>query len=260
MTTINGKISKKLNHKQIKVLEILYKFRFGTSQLIASFMNQSTTYTRTRLSRLLKQNYIARNYNNTYKLKGLPANYYLLPKAIKLLKSNDQLDQKGLHLLYDNKKASTKFINHCLEVFTIYLKLDQLYQRKLEFFSYTEIADQDRFPRPSLDSFLILNHQDYYLELLDNSITYTLLKRKVNKHLKHYEVGKLEGDYPTILLICSSQAIKTMITKYLNYILDKKSINELEILVTTKNALLNQKDNQQTIWNEITVESRLVSL
>ena len=68
---------KPLNNKQIEVLNILYRFRFGTSELIALIMNQSTIYTRTRLNRLLAQDYIARNYDSSYKLRGIATNYYL---------------------------------------------------------------------------------------------------------------------------------------------------------------------------------------
>ncbi len=239
---------KPLNNKQIEVLNILYRFRFGTSELIALIMNQSTIYTRTRLNRLLDQDYIARNYDSSYKLRGIAANYYLTPKAIKLLKNNNKLDQKGLHLLYYNKRASAKFIKHWLDIFRIYLKLMELYKNKLEFFTSTEITNQDQFPRPKLDSYLTINNSNYFLELLDNSMSYTLLKRKVNKHIKHYETEELKGDYPTILLICSTEAIKAMITKYLRYTLDKMGIDELEFLITTKKQLLKQKDNKQTIW------------
>ncbi len=251
MNPITIKSYKKLNNKQIKLLKILYKFRFGTSELIALFMDQSTVYTRTRLNRLLEQGYIAKNYDSTYKLRGIPANHYLLPKAIKLLKDNDELDHKGLHLLYYNKQASTRFIKHWLEIFKIYQKLNELYKKKLEFFTSTEVADQNQFPKPGLDSYLNINDSYYFLDLLDNSMSYTLLKRKVNKHIKCYESEKLEGDYPTILLICSTKAIKTMMTKYLNSVLNKKGIDQLEFLITTKVELLTQKDSKQAIWREV---------
>jgi len=259
MTT---KSYKKLNNKQIEVLKILYKFRFGTSQLIANFQEQSTRNINVRLTNLLEQGYVARNYDSSYRLRGIPANYYLLPKAIKLLKTNDKYDQKGLHLLYYNKRASTKFIKHSLEIFRIYLKLAQLYKKKLKFYTYTEIADQDKFPKPNLDSYLTINSSDYFLELLDNSMSYTLLKRKVSKHIKHYELEELDGDYPVILLICASKVIEAMITKYLNYTLDKKGIDELGFLITTKEQLLTQKDSKQAIWRGVMDEDEeeLVSL
>jgi hypothetical protein len=73
-------------------------------------------------------------------------------------------------------------------------------------------------------------------------MSYTLLKRKVNKHIKHYKTEELEGDYPTILLVCSTEAIKAMITKYLRYTLDKMGIDELEFLITTKDELLSNQN------------------
>ena len=258
---MNSKSHKQLNKLQLEVLLFLYKFRFGTSELIASYQEKSIRYTNIRLSILLEQGFIGRNYDSSYRINRRPATYYLLPKAIQLLKFNEALDKKGLHLLYYNRSANPKFINHCLDLIRIYLKLKTLYQENLEFFTSTEIADQSQFPKPLLDGFLRLknkaNNNSYFIELLDHSSSYTLLKKKVNKHLRHYELEKLEGDYPTILLICSSKPIETMIIKYLSTTLNKKGINELQFLIATKDQLLSGLAKSQ--WLNVLEDNEIIT-
>jgi SOS-response transcriptional repressor LexA len=66
----------------------LYKFRFGSSDLIAKRFNKpSGKYVQKRLHILEDQGYIARRYDKSYKLQGKPAAYYLLPSAARLLQA-----------------------------------------------------------------------------------------------------------------------------------------------------------------------------
>ena len=76
------KVRKQLNELQSELLLVLYKFRFGTVELIAQYQDQSVRYTNVRLKILLEQDYIGRNYDSSYNIKGWKASYYLLPKEI----------------------------------------------------------------------------------------------------------------------------------------------------------------------------------
>jgi len=61
-TPISKPISRKqLNKLQIELLQILYKFRFKTVDLIAQYQDQSVRYTNVRLKILLEQDLVARN-------------------------------------------------------------------------------------------------------------------------------------------------------------------------------------------------------
>jgi len=143
---------KQLNELQIEVLQILYKFRFATAELISQYQEQTTRNSNVRLKNLLEQEYIGRNYDASYRIKQRKASYYLLPKGIRLLNANPELDKKGLHLSYNSRHVSPEFINHWLRIFRIYLKLDSLFGDDLEFFTGAELADQQQFPRPLPDA------------------------------------------------------------------------------------------------------------
>jgi hypothetical protein len=63
---------KQLNELQLELLTILYKFRFGTAQLISRYQEQSIRNTNVRLKNLLEQELIGRNYDGSYRINRRP--------------------------------------------------------------------------------------------------------------------------------------------------------------------------------------------
>ena len=64
---------RKLNHGQLEVLLKLYKYRFGTRELIASSLGKSnSTSIYSRLQILQVKGYIANRFDKSYKLSGKP--------------------------------------------------------------------------------------------------------------------------------------------------------------------------------------------
>ena len=104
--------SKNPTSKQLAVLKLLYRFRFGTTDLLARALDlKDGRYIHTRLEALVTQGYIGKNYDSTYKLDGKPATYYLLPKAFAALKkqhktTGKELSEKTLRNAYKDKEAS----------------------------------------------------------------------------------------------------------------------------------------------------------
>lgn len=93
------KQSKQATKKQLAVLKQLYRFRFGTSDLLARSLDlKDGRYIHMRLDASVKQEYIGKNYNSSYKLEGKPATYYLLPKAFAALKQHAETDDKEVSL------------------------------------------------------------------------------------------------------------------------------------------------------------------
>ena len=109
------KKERKLNKGQVAVLKLLYRYRFTTSELLAKAENQKhLQVTRSRLATLEKQGYIGKRYDNSYKLLGKFASYYLLPKGLQYLKSIEAAEPQIIKMVYNDRKASDKFIDFCL--------------------------------------------------------------------------------------------------------------------------------------------------
>jgi hypothetical protein len=110
--------TKSVTKKQLAVLKQLYRFRFGTNDLLARSLDlKDGRYIHMRLDALVRQEYIGKNYDRSYKLKGKPAIYYLLPKAFAALKQQSKADGEELSLktlrnAHRDKEASER---HCQE-------------------------------------------------------------------------------------------------------------------------------------------------
>ncbi|HEV7454553.1 MAG TPA: replication-relaxation family protein, partial [Candidatus Saccharimonadales bacterium] len=130
MTNTQPTHRKTLNKNQLHILYLLYKFRFGTTELFVENQNNkiSRQYMNVRLRILCEQEYIGRRYDSSYKLGGKSATYHLLSKGIKLLKQRpDDFNPRVLKNIGNDRRAKDRFINHCLQVFSIYCSLKKLY-------------------------------------------------------------------------------------------------------------------------------------
>jgi hypothetical protein len=256
---------KNLNEKQTELLIALYKFRFGTPELISQYMEQSLRYTNVRLKILLDQEYIARNYNSSYKLTHKPATYYLLPKSIGVLKLNFDLDPKGLHLQYSNAKVKAAFSNHWLRMFRLYLKLDGIYGEDLDFYTSSEITGQTRFPRPLPDAFLNFNGgynstQDCMVELLESTTSLDRAKQRLNRYFAHYELESW-GDtpYPRLLLVCDNTGLQRELQRYMTRTLLNRGAN-ISCYISTLYAVLGAQGPATPIWVDVSQPDELVSI
>jgi hypothetical protein len=80
------KYRKKLNEEQIAVLQLLWRFRFASSEQIATYQQKTNSKAvQKRLKILEVQDLIAKRYDKSYKLRGRPAAYYLTPNGARML-------------------------------------------------------------------------------------------------------------------------------------------------------------------------------
>src|SRR5437667_6662229 len=83
------KYRKKLNEEQVEVLQMLYRFRFASSEQIAQFQAKpGAKAIQKRLKILEDQGLIAKRYDKSYKLQGKPAAYYLTPTGARAFAAN----------------------------------------------------------------------------------------------------------------------------------------------------------------------------
>jgi DNA-binding MarR family transcriptional regulator len=114
---------KTLSKKQLAILYGLYRFRFGTDDLLANYLfNVSRQSMHDRLKVLCEKGYIGRIYNSSYKLAGRPASYHLLPKGIAVLKQlQTGIKPAVLRNIRKDSGASERFVSHCMNVFATYV-------------------------------------------------------------------------------------------------------------------------------------------
>lgn len=113
----------KLNKGQIEILELLYKYRFGTRKLLGSSLGiNSGTSLFERLEVLEKQEYIGKRIDIRSGGLNKPIAYFVAPKGLKALQSlpdHEYIDDRAVRLSYQNKSTlHDGYIAHILNIFT----------------------------------------------------------------------------------------------------------------------------------------------
>lgn len=215
---------KSLNPKQLQILYLLYKFRFGTTDLfVKSYGSKiSRQYIDVRLRILCEQEYIGRKYDSTYKLQGRPASYCLLPKGVKLLKQQpDRFNPAVLRNVARDKRedVSDQFIRHSLSIFSIYNQCRRLYGDDLLFITKSNLYGRDTFPQPLPDAYLSLKDdktKHLFLESFEETIPLFVIKKRIRYYADYAEDNDLPPtrSFPGILFICDTAKLKQQVLLY----------------------------------------------
>jgi DNA-binding MarR family transcriptional regulator len=237
-----------LNKQQLQVLRALYKFRFGTEELLAKYQNSNRRYMHERVRILCEQGYIKRRYDSSYKLVGKPATYHLLPKGIDILKQQpESLIYSVLRNIRKDITASNRFARHCINIFATCCKLKELYGDDCKFFtrSHLSLPKLDYFPTPKPDAYVSLkqgvgNTSKYYiLECFDDTLPQSAMRKRIVALIRHADSGEWEpdGPYPELLLVCQTEALKRRVQGWAKKAVEDSWTEELAIIATTIHGL-----------------------
>ena len=75
-----------LKKGQIDILEVLYGGRFCSCKLLADSLGiRSLSNLHEKLNVLMKHGFVDRRYDKSFRLRGMPAAYYVTPKGLRQL-------------------------------------------------------------------------------------------------------------------------------------------------------------------------------
>ena len=234
---------------QLELLKLLYKFRFATVPLLASHKHKSLVTITQSLKTLLDKKYIARNYSPAYKLAGRGAEYYLTNDGIRFLKQNYKLSDAVLHAMYKNKTIGQPFIQKCLLIYQLYIKLQKQYPDICTILSRSELAEAKGFPEPLPDLYFYNDNNDYMLDIFTDNLFY-LVKKRIDQLIKHFEgYDWTEPTYPAILLLFPDSRLEAKAHTYIEKVKDDNYIEDadIRIITTTRKALFEDSDNN--VWS-----------
>ena len=209
-----------LNQQQLVILTTLARFRFGTSILFAASLNSTQRSLHTRLRILVEQEYIGKRYDNSYKLAGKSAEYFLLSKGIAVLEENGIASPKQATLLAKDFNASDRFIRHCLCILAASVQLRTMYGDKLQFRTRSDYAGNKLFPQPLPDGYAFIEKDSerthYFIECFDGTMPESVMRATITRHIEFYDNDNWASDslYPTIALICRDERLKTKVEKW----------------------------------------------
>jgi DNA-binding MarR family transcriptional regulator len=237
-----------LNQKQLHILMLIYKFRFITIPLLTNYKNLKSNSLQRNLDILLKEKYVYKRFNLTYKIDRKPAIYWLTAKGVAVFKDDPRFNPSVLHSYYKNKSLSDEFIQHNLDTFTVYNAIKNTHKDKFEMFTKQEITHFTDFPEAKPDIYL-RGPKEYFIVLAHDMQTF-ILKKRLKEYIVHSEeIGWGSGNYPTLLFILKTHANETRFLYFAGNLLDGAGIDpdELPIAVTTLKAI-SQTAHISEIW------------
>jgi hypothetical protein len=255
-----------LTKKQLEILNLLYRFRFTTAELISKTTNINIRIINQRLKLMTELKYIGRNYNSDYRIQRKPAIYYMQENGINELKKLNTDKRYATNILKaiknDHDRTET-FIKHQLTVFDICCNLQAKYGNSIQYFTKSQFSGYAHYPKPLPDAFVVLSEGDdeteFFLDILPEH-PFFLSTRKVMQYVEYSNERKSDwveatGSYmPSVLLVCENESLQKRLNKKM-----RGAVSNLDEDMTIYTAALNGIDANDG-WTDIAKPEEKLSL
>lgn len=259
-----------LKQGQIDILEVLYKYRFGSRQLVADSLGikaGSSLYE--KLNVLIKHGLVAMRQEKRLKLLGVPAAYYLTPKGLKSLQAldgHDHITEATIKASYRDKVLSQTFVSHALDVYRYTNALKRQYP-DLKVYLRRDMSRFSYFPDSPPDAFLSLKLDDtpqrFFLDVIPDSLPRNILDRRITGYAEFFDEGGWDAtnsELPSLLLITEKGTTESRTRRATRAALSRADIDDELEAYTTTFAALDNIDKSYGIWTNIDEPDELVSL
>lgn len=259
-----------LKQGQIDILEVLYKYRFGSRQLVADSLGikaGSSLYE--KLNVLIKHGLIAMRHEKRLKLLGMPAAYYLTSKGIKTLQSldgHDYITEAIIKASYRDKVLSQAFVSHTLDVYRYTNALRHQYS-DLKVYLRRDMSRFSYFPDSPPDTFLSLKLDDtpkrFFLDVIPDSLPRNILDRRITSYADFFDDGGWDttnSELPVLLFIAEKDATANRVRRTAHGALSRSDMEDELTVYTTTVAALESMDVTDKIWTDINDLDELLSL
>jgi len=240
-------MDKSILDKQLEILDLLYRFRFLTSNQIQKLLHDKTPrLTNYHLKILLDNHHIGRHYARTLGSANQPAVYFLDSGCIKILEEKKQLTKVKLKRIYREKIRSQQFIQHALFIGDYYLKLaldSDKSNHTLHFFTKIDLEEHKYLIKPLPDVYFARVDQEknikrYIVDVIDEGSPRFAIRKRIDQYNDYVESGTFEEvtghQFPTILFICPNPGIQIYLKKHIGRIIEETSLSDIAIFLATK--------------------------
>lgn len=249
---------RKLNTEQLEVLELLYKFRFGSNNLFAQYFGKkSGAFMFKRLSILHEKGLVGRRFEPRHRLLGKPVAYYLTPAGARALQEHRDPDKPEIDIkaIYKDKTVKDDFMWRCLDVFAAYNRLRTEYGDRLKFFTRANLNYEkfDYFPQPLPDAYIRLRlggeEKQYFLDFYYDTEPFFAPVKKIKKYIKYAESEDWDDTgtaLPTFLAVCESTGLQKRLQKRIAATANESWDEDAVFATTTKAEILG---DDSVIWH-----------
>jgi DNA-binding PadR family transcriptional regulator len=252
-----------LKQGQIDILELLYKYRFSSRQLLLDSLGEgsgSDTNLYQKLEVLIKHGLVFKRHEPRQKLLGVPYAYSLTPKGVKALQAlpeHDYITDGVIKGWYRNKTVDQKFVNRTLAIHK-YTNLLATFYPSIKVFTQRDLAKFSYFPKHLPDVVLSLPLEEgaplrYFFDIIPSGMPRKALDGKLMNYCMFFESGSWEvtkSDNPAILLVASNGRAERQLQYIARARLQRYDELDLRIFTTTVQALARMND-EGLIWTRV---------
>ena len=213
--------------KQTQILILLYRFRFLNTNQIQKFLSHKNPRTaQILLSDLVQKQYVYSNYQRTKFWRNTkPSIFHLLPKAIKILRKQENYDKLSFKNIYDERKRSNGFIHNSLFIADLYLDTKEINGNpNSQFFTKVELKGYRAFPNPLPEAYIAIKEKNktkrYLVLLLEEKAPLYAYRYKIKKYLDFAQEDTWKesthgASFPSIYIICPDYRRKRFVKRFI---------------------------------------------
>ena len=248
-----------LNTGQIQLLDLVYKYRFVSRQLVAESLGIAYgSSLHERLEVLVKYQYLGRRFDKRNRLQGIPAAYYLTPTGLRALQSlpgHEAITDAMIKISYKDKTVGMDFVVHVLNVYKCTNLLKRHYPN-LKVFTKREISQYEYFPPQLPDAVMSLPSDDpkqpkrFFFDLVSDSVPRSALDRRIASYCEFFDEGGWDitgSELPGLLLLSEWGPAEKRMQRNVRIQLNHSDMEELLVYTTTTSALERMSD-KGAIW------------
>lgn len=253
---------------QIEILGLLYKYRFGSRRLLVDSLGvKSGSNLYEKLNVLMKHGFVARRYDKSFKLRGVPAAYYLTPKGLRRLQSihgSKRVTEAVIKASYRDKVVSQTFVNHVVGIYTHTNKLQHKYP-SLKVFLRREMALYSYFPANPPDAFLSLKTADrlqrFFFDVVSKDTPPSAINRRLVNYMEFLDEGGWDAtgsSLPKLLFLLENPSAENRLRRAAHAVRSRFDLDdEIEIYTATTENLVGE---DVAIWSNIDEPGEVLSL
>lgn len=235
-----------LTTKQRSILNLLYRFRFATSEQLSQTLGITKSTMNKRLKLLVELNYVGRKFEPEYHLLRKHASYFLLPEGTKVLK---KLQSKRYsttvlqNIRKNDQNASEPFVNHWLAVFDAYRALKMRYGADLQFFTKSQVTTISYFPKQLPDAYIQLSDDKdntFFLNVLHEGRPFFLATRSVVQYIEYANSERRDftnSKLPKMLFVCDGLALERRLLKKMKRTIENLGNLDIKFYIATLDEL-----------------------
>jgi hypothetical protein len=211
-----------LTNREKEIVELVYKFRFINRHQIQKTLNhKDARRINAWLKGLTQANFLGRIYSHKLLENTKPAIYYLSGVGIRYIKEVNNLELKDVKKFYQDKNASQKFIDHCINVSEFCIKMrvyEMTNDAKYFFLTKTECYTNELLSQLKPDLYITKTKNKetarFFMDIFDPHVPRYALRYRIKQYIEFYEEWYEEEKFPYVLLVLPDQKKMKHLMKY----------------------------------------------